>query len=546
MRPRLDVDLRHDPVELHPRDEPDEPVAGAREHIARVAAAPRRARRRARRARRPGSRPARRRSSAARRLIDPPAHGVVAHAEQPGGLGDLVARHDCDDITADADESWRIASACVAGATCFGDPSAIAPASGLRRTEPAPVAAFRRTREAVASAGTGSDADSPTPQAARPVVAWVHALSPARGARRRARRGRARAHRAPREPRRFRRARAAPPRRRARRRRRRRRARLPGRAGARGGGRRHPDRHRRRRGRGIQSAAPGDAPRAGCRRAQGRLRGAGRRRPVAARPWCARCGRGSPPTTPASCSPARTSSIDGTDTFETREAVASACEDLGVPLVWGVVQEFHAQVTVFWSAPPAGAPRRAAGRSVPARAASARCRPARRSACSASLCLQVGAILATETVKLITGIGEPLLGRVLVIDALRGRTDEVPLRPQRRTARSRRRRTSPPIAHVDAGRGARRPVTPARRCSTCASRTRPRTGVIPGAVHDPARRACSPTPRAPEPARSSWSARSARARCARRRALQAAGIEASVLTGGMDAWDAASRPRVSA
>jgi molybdopterin/thiamine biosynthesis adenylyltransferase/rhodanese-related sulfurtransferase len=120
--------------------------------------------------------------------------------------------------------------------------------------------------------------------------------------------------------------------------------------------------------------------------------------------------------------------IDGTDTFETREAVAAACEDLGVPLVWGVVQEFHAQATVFWSAPPAGA--------LPVRLADLYPPDAGREAPSCAqvgvlgaLCLQVGALLATEAVKLITGVGEPLLGRVVVIDALRGRTDEVPLRP---------------------------------------------------------------------------------------------------------------------
>ncbi len=120
--------------------------------------------------------------------------------------------------------------------------------------------------------------------------------------------------------------------------------------------------------------------------------------------------------------------IDGTDTFETREAVAAACDSLGVPLVWGVVQEFHAQATVFWSAPPAGA--------LPVRLADLYPPDAGREAPSCAqvgvlgaLCLQVGALLATEAVKLITGVGEPLLGRVLVIDALRGRTDEVPLRP---------------------------------------------------------------------------------------------------------------------
>lgn len=122
--------------------------------------------------------------------------------------------------------------------------------------------------------------------------------------------------------------------------------------------------------------------------------------------------------------------VDGTDTFETREAVAAACEDLGVPLVWGVVQEFHAQVTVFWSAPPPGV--------VPVRLADLYPPDAGRDAPSCalvgvlgSLCLQVGSLLATETIKLLTGIGDPLLGRVLVIDALRGRTDEVPLRPAR-------------------------------------------------------------------------------------------------------------------
>ncbi|SBS75016.1 ThiF family adenylyltransferase [uncultured Microbacterium sp.] len=120
--------------------------------------------------------------------------------------------------------------------------------------------------------------------------------------------------------------------------------------------------------------------------------------------------------------------IDGSDTFETRAAVAAACEGLGIPLVWGVVQEFHAQVTVFWSAPPAGiAPVRLSDLH---RAEEVGELPT----CAAvgvlgALCLQVGGLLATEAVKLLTGIGEPLLGRVAVIDALAGTQREVPLRP---------------------------------------------------------------------------------------------------------------------
>ncbi|MCX6502783.1 MAG: ThiF family adenylyltransferase [Microbacterium sp.] len=125
--------------------------------------------------------------------------------------------------------------------------------------------------------------------------------------------------------------------------------------------------------------------------------------------------------------------IDGSDTFETRAAVAAACEQLGVPLVWGTVQEFDAQVTVFWSAPPAGVepvvlsdlhPPSGVGE-VPSCA---------QVGVLGALCIQVGGMMAIEAIKLLTGIGDPLLGRILLIDALRARQREVPLRPARATA----------------------------------------------------------------------------------------------------------------
>lgn len=119
--------------------------------------------------------------------------------------------------------------------------------------------------------------------------------------------------------------------------------------------------------------------------------------------------------------------IDGSDTFATRTAVAAATERLGVPLVWGVVQEFHAQVTVFWATPPAGREGVVLADLYPAGSVG------ELPTCAAvgvlgSLCLQVGGLLATEAIKLIVGLGEPLLGRVAVIDALRGTVREVPLR----------------------------------------------------------------------------------------------------------------------
>ncbi|QLD11154.1 ThiF family adenylyltransferase [Microbacterium oleivorans] len=122
--------------------------------------------------------------------------------------------------------------------------------------------------------------------------------------------------------------------------------------------------------------------------------------------------------------------IDGTDTFETRTVVAAACADRGLPLVWGVIQEFHAQVTVFWSAPPGGAPGIDLADLYPPGSAGELPTCAEVGVLG-SLCMTVGGMLATEAIKLVTGIGEPLFGRLVVVDGLSGSQREVPLRPAR-------------------------------------------------------------------------------------------------------------------
>ena len=48
--------------------------------------------------------------------------------------------------------------------------------------------------------------------------------------------------------------------------------------------------------------------------------------------------------------------LDGTDTFATRYLISDTCAALGAPLVWASVLRFDAQVSVFWSRPPAGLP----------------------------------------------------------------------------------------------------------------------------------------------------------------------------------------------
>lgn len=118
--------------------------------------------------------------------------------------------------------------------------------------------------------------------------------------------------------------------------------------------------------------------------------------------------------------------VDTSDSFETRRAVAAATEALGLPLVWGAVQEWHAQATVFWSDPPEGDavvltdlfPVGTEGE--PPSCAQV--------GVLGALCVQVGGILSSEAVKLITGAGQPLLGRLAMIDALAGRQHEIAIR----------------------------------------------------------------------------------------------------------------------
>jgi adenylyltransferase/sulfurtransferase len=242
--------------------------------------------------------------------------------------------------------------------------------------------------------------------------------------------------------------------------------------------------------------------------------------------------------------------VDGTDTFETRDAVAAACEELGVPLVWGVVQEFHAQATVFWSAPPEGHagvrlsdlyPPESVG-DVPS---------CEQVGVLGPLCLQVGAILATETVKLVTGVGEPLLGRVVVIDALRGRTDEVPLRPADAAAPGIPAPAAPaegeasvPLPHIDldtalAAQASGATLLDVREPHETAA------GVLEGAVEVPLGRLLADPSLAgsgPIVVVCKVGVRAERAA----RALRDAGIEASVLEGGMDAWAPNDRARTPA
>lgn len=110
--------------------------------------------------------------------------------------------------------------------------------------------------------------------------------------------------------------------------------------------------------------------------------------------------------------------LDGTDNLVTRRLVAAGCENLGVPLVSGAVSMFDGQVTVF---APGGA---RFGDLYPDEADDADLPSCEATGILGPLTGVIGSLMAMEAIKLITGIGEPLIGRVLTYDSKGARFSE--------------------------------------------------------------------------------------------------------------------------
>lgn len=111
--------------------------------------------------------------------------------------------------------------------------------------------------------------------------------------------------------------------------------------------------------------------------------------------------------------------IDGSDNFATRYLAADAAEIVDRPVVWGSILRFEGQVSVFWAS--RGPSYRDLFPEPPAGPESLSCEQA---GVFGVLPGQVGTAMATEASKLITGLGETLLGRLAVLDALSGRWSE--------------------------------------------------------------------------------------------------------------------------
>lgn len=108
--------------------------------------------------------------------------------------------------------------------------------------------------------------------------------------------------------------------------------------------------------------------------------------------------------------------LDGTDNLATRNVVAAAAENLGMPLVSGAVSMFSGQVSVF--APHLGGPRHAA--LYPGDASADALPSCEANGILAPITGIIGALMAMEAIKLITGIGTPLIGRLLIYDGKGG------------------------------------------------------------------------------------------------------------------------------
>ncbi|QGW24016.1 MULTISPECIES: ThiF family adenylyltransferase [unclassified Dietzia] len=121
--------------------------------------------------------------------------------------------------------------------------------------------------------------------------------------------------------------------------------------------------------------------------------------------------------------------VDGSDNFSTRYLVSDACEIAGIPVVWGTIDRFRAQLAVFWSRPPTPADPVTLRDLYPAPPPPGSVPSCAEAGVVGALCGTVGSMMAMEAVKLITGSGRPLLGRLVLMDLLETTHRTVTIRP---------------------------------------------------------------------------------------------------------------------
>lgn len=115
--------------------------------------------------------------------------------------------------------------------------------------------------------------------------------------------------------------------------------------------------------------------------------------------------------------------VDGADNFATRYLVTDACGLARIPHVWASINTFAGQLSVWWAG--RGPCYRCVFPEAPPPGSVASCAEA---GVLGVLPGVMGALQAAEAIKLITGVGEVAVGRIVLHDALAGSWDEVPVR----------------------------------------------------------------------------------------------------------------------
>lgn len=107
--------------------------------------------------------------------------------------------------------------------------------------------------------------------------------------------------------------------------------------------------------------------------------------------------------------------IDGSDNFPTRYLISDACSILNLKTVWGSVLRWSGTISVF--DPLEGYTYRSLFPKIPPTELSLACSDG---GVIGSVCGTIGSIMATETIKQITGLGDSLVGNLLIVDLFSG------------------------------------------------------------------------------------------------------------------------------
>ena len=122
--------------------------------------------------------------------------------------------------------------------------------------------------------------------------------------------------------------------------------------------------------------------------------------------------------------------LDCTDTFGAKFMLSDAAEAVGARLIWASAVGMQGQCSVF-GVPDAHGDRLYLRDLIPVEPADGDYPKATDIGVLGAMVGQVGAMQATEAIKLLAGIGRPLVGRVALLDAAAGRWAELPLRRAR-------------------------------------------------------------------------------------------------------------------